>query len=245
MSMLARKMALLAALVAIGVVGGGAAPASASIWAHGGTNTGNVLADGTTIAGSLQAGTNATLTSSIGTITCTTSVFSDTLGPSGGTTLGGTPTNVQFGSATTSACSDTLPIINYHDCSYYADAANPSSVVSGSTVTTTTNTPTAGQTTAEISLASTVTVACHLSTGGTCYFRANDVIGVFKGWWTTASGVAGGNSLSYTNVAVAQPASPVSSFTCPSSGTFNASYAGTTVTSGPRVGELLLVNANA
>ncbi|HMJ32588.1 MAG TPA: hypothetical protein VK501_01625 [Baekduia sp.] len=226
--MFIRKPVLLAALAALGAIGVGANSASASVYAHGGNSTGNLLSTGNTLGTSTLSG-NAVLTTSAGTVTCTTSAFSGTLTSANpATNLSGTLQNLSFGSPSTSACSDSIPFINVHDCAFYSDANNSASFSTNTTGTV---------------LNTTVTVKCALSTGGNCYFRASAVPGTLS--YSPASGTTTSNSLSYSSVAVSQAASPSSSFGCSSSGTFSATYTSIRATSGTYNGQLIAFNTTA
>jgi hypothetical protein len=225
--MFIRKLALVASLAVMAVVGMAAA-ASASVYIHGGQSSGNLLATGDRIGTSTLSG-NAVLTTGIGTVTCTTSAFEGTLTSTNpATQLAGTLQNLSFGSPSTSNCTDTIPLINVHDCAYYTDASNPASFTTNTTGTV---------------LNTTVTVKCALSTGGNCYFRANGVAGNLS--YSPASGTTTSNSLSYSNVPVSQASTPSSSFGCPSSGTFSATYTNIKATSGTYSGRLIAVNTTA
>jgi len=226
--MFIRKVALLASLAALAAVGLGASSASASVYAHGGNSSGNLLATGDTLGTSTLSG-NAVLTTGIGTVTCTTSAFSGTLTSANpAAALSGTLQNLSFGSPSTSACTDTIPLINVHDCAYYTDASNSASFSTNATGTV---------------LNTTVTVKCALSTGGNCYFRASGVPGALS--YSPTSGVTTSNQLQYSSVSVTQASSPSSSFGCPSSGTFSATYTNIKATSGTQNGKLVAINTTA
>jgi hypothetical protein len=230
--MFMRKLALLCALAAIGVLGAGAASSSAAVYIHGGTSTGNVLASGTAINGSLASGTRAVLTTSLGTITCSVSPFAGTVGASGGSSLTGSLSNLSF-----STCTDTIPFIDVSSCDFYTDTQNPASFsIADSSVVESGNSATG-------TLSTTVTVRCHLSLGaGDCFFRASGVSGVIASAWDS-SGAATSNSLTYSSVPVTLQTrldgGLRNSGFCPSGGTFSARYSPITTGSPAR---LVIVN---
>jgi hypothetical protein len=209
-----RKMAMLAAVAACALATG-AASASAATYVHGGTTTGNLLPSGTGIGSGLRSGTNAVLTTSIGTVTCRAANFAGaTTSASGGATVTGRLSTSSAGLAF-STCSDTIPFIDVTSCGQTSGAsAGIVATASGS----------AG---GSINLTN-VSVTCNLNTGGTCLFTASTANGTYAN---------SDNSATYTSV----PVTGSGTF-CPSSGTFSAAFAPVTVTSGAFSGRRVILN---
>lgn len=111
---------------------------------HGGTTRGNVLVSGTTITGGLKDGTSAVLTTSIGTVTCTSGSAGGTVGASGGASVAGTLTSLSVG-----GCTDTIPFITVTDCT---NATKPLITIDSR---------------GNVSIAGGNTIVCRYS-GGTC-----------------------------------------------------------------------------
>lgn len=155
--MFIRKIAIMAALCALAVVG--AASASAATYVHKTTSTGNVAPSGSAVAGT-QTGT-ALLTSSSGNISCTSGSFSGTVGASGGATVTGSLSALSF-----STCTDSIPLITVTGCS---------AINTGSTgIVASSSSSTGGS----LNLTS-VQVQCNFSGGGNCVFSASTANGTY------------------------------------------------------------------
>jgi hypothetical protein len=152
--MFIRKLVLLAAISALGLMSIGVATSSASTFLREG---GGLVPNGATITNG--ASHPAVLTvAGLGAVTCNSTVFNATVGASGGATISGTLNSLSF-----TSCSDTIPVIDITSCTSTGSAA--------ATLTGT------GTTTGTISLNDTK-VFCHV-TGGTsgCYYTAGAASG--------------------------------------------------------------------
>ena len=171
--MFIRKLALLSALAALGLLAVGAASSSAASYLHDNTTTGSLLASGTTIMP--RSSDPAVLTlPGFGVVTCTNNTFDATVGASGGATITGTLHSLTF-----NTCTDTIPIITISSCH----------LASGTPSLTITATSHAGGT---INI-NDITVFCNAGGGNGCYYTAATAVG-------NANNT--GAALSYSNVGV-------------------------------------------
>jgi hypothetical protein len=225
--MLTKKLAALAAIGTFALCAIGASSASAASYLHGANAaTGKLLVNGTTLAGTLKAGTTATYVTGLGTITCSAGSIGATVGASGGASVSSTLTGF-----TLSSCTG-WPGFPVDTCKQVGTAATPSITASGAaggSVTT-----------------SNLLTFCHYTGSGTpgfgCYFKATSAVGNY------VNNAAGGN-LTYTNVAFAPqgytapfPAGGGSHLGvgCSGGGTFNAQFSGISATSGAFTGSAVL-----
>jgi hypothetical protein len=194
--MFVRKLALLAAISALGLLAIGSASASAtSVRAD---PSGTALTAGTSIT---NGGSDpATLAlSGFGEINCTSTTFSATVGASGGASVTGTLDALTF-----TSCTDTLPVITISSC-HLANAGVPTvhitAIAGGGTV-----------------VLNNTFVRCILA-GSTsaCYYQASTASGTAQN---------ANSALSYTGVAVTHsaPAGRTDDLggVCGNSGSFNA-----------------------
>ncbi len=171
--MFIRKLALLAALAALGLLAVGAASSSAASYLHDNVTSGSLLASGTTIMP--RSSDPAVLTlPGFGTVTCTANSFDATVGASGGATISGTLHSLTF-----NTCTDTIPIITISSCH----------LVNGTPSLTITATSHSGGT---INI-NDITVKCNAGGNNGCYYTAATAVG-------NANNT--GATLAYTNVNV-------------------------------------------
>jgi hypothetical protein len=171
--MVIRKLALLSALAALGLLAIGAASSSAASYLHDNVTSGSLLASGTTVMP--RSSDPAVLTlPGFGTVTCTNNTFDATVGVSGGATIGGTLDSLTF-----NTCTDTIPIITISSCH----------LVNGTPSLTITATSHNGGTIA----INDITVKCNAGGNNGCYYTAPVASGAANNT---------GASLTYTNVNV-------------------------------------------
>ena len=121
--MVFRKLALIMAC-SVGLLGAGAASASASSFFHNGTALGNIMASGTTLMAGSSDG--SVLATDVGSIGCSTNTFDLTVGASGGATVSGS-----VDALTTQACSDSIPSVAITGCHAVAPLPTVTATASG------------------------------------------------------------------------------------------------------------------
>jgi hypothetical protein len=186
-----RKLALVVATAAVGLLSVGIGSASATTLR---TDPGNVpFATGNVTLKNTTSGT-ATLTTAIGSLSCTTTHFQATVNNNHAATLTGTLSTLTF-----TSCTDTIPILTITSCHLHGPTPGVAVTASGSG--------------GSVNLTD-VGVRCAFTSGGACYFTAATASGV-------ANNAA--STLSYPSVnAVHTTATPDDlGFLCPSSGTFS------------------------
>ena len=197
--MFIRRLAMLTAAAAIGLLALGSASASATTALR--TDPGGALLSGSTTITNTSSN-NATLAiSGLGELNCSQTKFdADVTANSSGTTIAGTLTALTF-----TNCTDTIPLIDVTECSLDPDRALPGVSISSTAVGGNVTINDAG-------------VRCFVpSLNGFCYYTG-----------TTASAVGIGNNaastLTYTNVQVDQYTGATSSIgfgLCGTSGNFS------------------------
>ena len=155
--MFIRKLTLLSALAALGLLVVGAASSSAASYLHDNATTGSLLPAGTTITP--RSSDPATwVFPGFGTVTCTNNTFDATVGASGGATITGT-----LHSLTLSSCTDTIPVLTISSCH----------LVNGGVSLTITAHSHAGGTFSS----NGITVFCSVNGANGCYYTAATVLG--------------------------------------------------------------------
>jgi hypothetical protein len=193
-----RKLAMLTAVAALGLLALGSSSASATTALR--TDPGGALLSGSTTITNTSSGNAVLNLPGLGTVTCTNTKFdADANSNSSATTIAGTLTSLTF-----STCSDTIPIITVTHCELDPDRAKPSVSISSTAIGGNVTINDAG-------------VRCFTPTlNGFCYYTG-----------TTASAVGIGNNaastLTYTNVQVDRYAGATSDLgsTCGNNGNFS------------------------
>lgn len=193
-----RKHALIIASLSILAFAGFSTAASATTIK---TTAGATVASGSSISGSLKAGTSAVLSSGAGNITCTTSTFGGTIGTNPNTpSVTGSLTSLTF-----TNCTDTIPFVTVSSVTTNVSAGSPK------TATATYNG--SSSTFAVSGVAATIT----FTSGGTCIYQpTNDP--------ATAVHNSNTNNNEYAFSAVPLTKTGGTSGACSSTATWTATY---------------------
>jgi hypothetical protein len=189
-----RKLALVVATAAVGLLAVGFGSASATTLA---TDPGSVPFPTSTVSITNTTSGTSLLTTSLGNLTCTNTKFVATVNNNHATTLTGT-----LGQLTFSSCTDTIPVLTISSCAMHG--ASP-------TVHIMSTSPTTGS----VNLTD-VGVRCAFTSGGACYFTAGVANGVANNTTSTISYTSVG-AVGITGT------SDNLGILCPSSGTFSTS----------------------
>jgi hypothetical protein len=170
--MFIRKLAVLAAIAAFGLLALGSISASASTALR--TDPGNALLTGSTTITNTSS-SPALLTLDIGSVTCSNTRFdADVTRNSSATSITGTLTALTF-----TTCTDTVPFVQVTSC-HRTGATFPAIHI------------TAGDTGGQVQIVD-ATVVCNVASGGACYYTAATANG-------NASNAT--STLSYTGIGV-------------------------------------------
>jgi hypothetical protein len=189
-----RKLTLLVATAAMGLLAVGFGSASATTLRADPGNTafpaGNVTITNT-------SSSTATLTTALGNLTCESTRFHADVNQNGAATLTGRLTALTF-----TQCTDTIPVLTITSCHLHTPPVPTISITS-----------TGGGTTGSVVLGDVVVRCAFAGTPNACYFTA-----------ATANGVATNatSTIQYNNVAAVgvSPTSDTLGALCPSTGTF-------------------------